>query len=252
MLAVIHHLNKKYKVDLSKPLDISIALKEGNTVNAYYAPDFKTDPVRMGDWVGEVKQGAPVNFRNIFFNPHGNGTHTECVGHISRQNITINQCLRKFFFIAELISVKPEKIGSDRVIVKKQLESLSAKNYLRGGAVVLRTLPNSKSKLIRNYSGTNPPYLHHEAVAFMLSLGIEHLLIDTPSVDKEQDGGKLLAHKTFWNYKNGKKEKKSSRTITELIYVQDTIPDGRYLLNLQIAGFENDAAPGKPVLYKLL
>ena len=51
----------------------------------------------MGDWVGDVKQGGSVNFRNISFNPHGNGTHTECVGHISKEDFSINQCLKKFF-----------------------------------------------------------------------------------------------------------------------------------------------------------
>ena len=40
-------------------------------------------------------------------------------------------------------------------------------------------------------------------------------------------------------------------TITELIYVPDDIPDGLYLLNLQIASFEIDVSPSKPVLYQI-
>ena len=40
-------------------------------------------------------------------------------------------------------------------------------------------------------------------------------------------------------------------TITEMIYVNNTIQDGSYLLNLQFASFENDASPSKPVLYKI-
>jgi hypothetical protein len=39
-------------------------------------------------------------------------------------------------------------------------------------------------------------------------------------------------------------------TITEMIYVPDNV-DGSYLLNLQIASFENDASPSKPVLYSV-
>lgn len=250
MLATIEHRNKKFKADLSKPLDISIPLREGkNTVNAYFAPRFKLEPVRAGNWIGEVKQGAPVNFRNIFFNPHGNGTHTECAGHISKAGFTINRCLEEFFFVAELISIRPEKKGTDRVINKKQLELLSGKKYMKGGAVILRTLPNGKNKLSRNYSGTNPPYLSHEAVSYLVSLGINHLLVDLPSVDREEDGGKLLAHKAFWN---NRYPGSRGRTITELIYVPGRIPDGTYLLNLQVPGFENDAAPSKPVLYKIM
>ncbi len=41
-------------------------------------------------------------------------------------------------------------------------------------------------------------------------------------------------------------------TITEMIYVSDEVEDGDYILNLQIASFENDASPSKPVLYKIL
>jgi hypothetical protein len=41
-------------------------------------------------------------------------------------------------------------------------------------------------------------------------------------------------------------------TITEFIYVPNTIEDGTYFLNLLIAPFENDATPSKPVLYEIL
>ena len=69
-----------------------------------------------------------------------------------------------------------------------------------------------------------------------------------PSIDKERDDGKLLAHHAFWQYPNNTKQ---DRTITELIYVHNNIMDGAYLLNIQIASFENDASPSKPVLYNL-
>jgi hypothetical protein len=35
-------------------------------------------------------------------------------------------------------------------------------------------------------------------------------------------------------------------------FVSDEVKDGTYLLNLQIASFENDASPSKPVLYAIL
>lgn len=76
-----------------------------------------------------------------------------------------------------------------------------------------------------------------------------HLLIDLPSVDKEHDGGKLTAHKTFWNYP---KAPRKEATITEMIFVPNAVKDGLYLLNLQVAPFENDASPSRPVIYPLL
>jgi hypothetical protein len=40
-------------------------------------------------------------------------------------------------------------------------------------------------------------------------------------------------------------------TITELAFVPDDVKDGLYLLNLQVAPFDNDAAPSRPLLFRL-
>jgi arylformamidase len=249
MFCNINHKGKTYKVDFDQPIDISIPLRSGaENVSAWYVDPVKIEPVHMGEWVGEVKQGAAVNFRNISFNPHGNGTHTECVGHISNEDHSINQCLQKFFFTAELITLLPEeRSGGDRVITKKQLEIM-----LQGKqpeAVVIRTLSNPPEKINAQYSKTNPPYLLEEAALYLHECGVSHLLIDLPSVDKEVDGGKLLAHRAFWQYPA---HTQFHRTITELIYVPNYVMDGLFILNLQIASFENDASPSKPVLYRVV
>ena len=248
MVTKITFKGTSYNLDLDKPIDISIPLRTGKeNVNAWYSNPVTIEPVRMGDWVGDVKQGGSVNFRNIMFNPHGNGTHTECVGHISKEDYTINQSLKKFFFMAELITILPDETPEgDHIITKQHIENcLDGK---RPEAIVIRTLDNHISKINRQYSNTNPPYLHHEAAEYIDQLGIDHLLIDLPSVDKEVDGGKLLAHHAFWQYPHNTK---TTRTITEMIYVPNTIFDGTYLLNLQIASFENDASPSKPLLFQL-
>ena len=99
------------------------------------------------------------------------------------------------------------------------------------------------------YSHTNPPYLLEEAAVYLREKGIKHLLIDLPSVDKEQDGGKLLAHNAFWNTVG---EIRFDATITEFIYVPNRSEDGEYLLNLMVAPFENDATLSKPILYKII
>lgn len=249
MIATVFHSGREYKVDLFQPLDISMPLSsEKNTASAWYVEPMKIEPVVMGNWVGDVNQGASVNFRNVFFNPHGNGTHTECVGHISKEFITINQSLKRFFFVAELITVLPVQLDNgDYVITAKQLQE-SLQDAGKPEALVIRTLGNGPEKLHVNYSNTNPVYVLKEAIEFLNRIGVEHLLIDMPSVDKEADGGKLEAHHAFWNYPENTRFQK---TITELIYVPNEISDGTYLLNLQIAPFENDASPSKPVLYKV-
>ena len=90
--------------------------------------------------------------------------------------------------------------------------------------------------------------MEEAAAIYLREIGVEHLLIDLPSVDREVDEGKLLSHNAFWNTSG---EIRFQATITELIFVADAIEDGQYLLHLQIAPFHNDATPSKPVLYKL-
>lgn len=239
--------------DLSQPLDISIPLSNSDkNPIAWYIEKPVIEPVRFGEWVGKVSEGSSTNFNNIFFNPHGHGTHTECLGHITKEFYSINQCLKQFFFVAELISVQPEKIEEDLVITLEQIQK--ALNGKTPQAIIIRTLPNDEAKTSKNYSNTNPAYLSEEAAIFIREIGIKHLLIDLPSVDREEDEGKLLAHKAFWNVKDVNVLNPDARmdcTITEMIFVEDYIKDGTYLLNLQIASFENDASPSKPILYKI-
>lgn len=238
---------KEMVADLSKPNDISIPLKEGSpAVNCFYAPPFEAFPVVAGEFVGSTLQGGPVNFLNIRLNPHGNGTHTECVGHIAKEPYTINQTLKKYFHIARLISVMPAKNkAGDRIIEKHQLQEWEEQGRWVD-ALVIRTIPNDEGKKTRNYSGTNPPYLSAEAAAYLNSVGVEHLLIDLPSIDREEDAGALAAHKAYWGYPENTR---TNATISELVFVPDALVDGYYLLDLQTASFELDVSPGKPVLY---
>lgn len=249
MIATIFHSGKEYKVDFFKPIDISMPLTDdAASTSAWYVEPMKLEPVVMGDWVGDVNRGGSVNFRTVTFNPHGNGTHTECVGHISKEFYTINKSLTRFFFVAELITVLPLQSDSgDFVITRSQLETLLSESG-KPEAIVIRTLGNGANKLVTNYSNTNPPYILKEAIDYLNDLGVIHLLIDMPSIDRESDGGKLEAHHAFWNYPENTQLHK---TITEFIYVPNEINDGTYILNLQIAPFENDASPSKPVLYKV-
>lgn len=235
-------------VDLSKPLDLSLPIKaQRGKGRAWYIDAPEAWPVKLGDWVGSVQEGASVNFNNWYFNPHAHGTHTECVGHISEAFHSVHNLLKKHFFLAEVISVAPENRKDDWVISEKQLKHLLKDK--KPEAIVIRTLPNLAAKKSKKYSNTNWPYLEEQAAVYLRELGVLHLLIDLPSVDKEKDEGKLLAHKAFWNYPDNTQ---FNATITEFIFVKNSIKDGSYLLNLQTASFVNDATPSRPVLYKII
>ena len=248
MLATIQINSKKYQIDLSQPLDISMPLKASkDNVNAWYIGEPKIAPEVIDGATISVAQGASVNFNTITFNPHAHGTHTECAGHVTDKVYSVNKNLKQFFFLAEVITVAPEKEGDDFVISKKQLRF--ALGNKKRDAVVVRTIPNLKEKKSKQYSNTNWPYFTREAIEVLVKKDVKHLLIDLPSIDKEYDEGLLEGHHTFFNTQA---KVRLDATITEFIYVSNKIEDGTYFVNLQIAPFENDASPSKPILYKVL
>jgi arylformamidase len=249
------HRSTRFSGDFSQPIDLSIPTKANlDSAVAWYVAPTQIDTVRSNRFVGSVAEGGSVNFRNIQFNPHGNTTHIECVGHISKEVFSVNKCYQKFSHIAQLITINPVDYSGeisefnqkvDRVITREQLVNVLAEGY---EAVILRTMPNSSHKLHQNWNNTNWPYLLPEAASFLREIGVKHLLLDLPSVDREEDGGLLLAHHAFWNYPE---QPRMEATITEMIFVPDHVVDGIYLLQLQMASFENDASPCKPVIYEL-
>jgi kynurenine formamidase len=240
---------QKYQADLSKPLDISLPIREGLTANpsCYWAEAVQFDTITMGSFVGSVKQGGSVNYQRLIITPHGNGTHTECVGHISADpTYTLNSLLPSFHFTAQLISLTPQKSNDGDTIIS--LDQVKEKFQPGVKALIIRTIPNPSEKKTLQYSGTNPAYMDADVLRFLVENGVDHFLIDLPSIDKEVDGGKLAAHKAFWKYPESIRK---HATITELVYADNSIQDGLYLLNLQIISLEMDASPSKPVLYKL-
>lgn len=256
MIAEITHRGRSFKVDLSRPVDLSLPLGEQGP-RAWHVGPVVMEPVRARDEAGvekvyAVKDGAPVNFRNVSFNPHGHGTHTESVGHISHDVHPVGNLLKRYFFTAQVVSVRPETRRApdqreDRVITLEQLRQLV--NERPPEALVLRTLPNDAEAGARQWSGSNPCYLQSTACAWLRSIGVKHLLLDLPSVDREEDGGVLAAHHAFWDFPA---TLDLERTITEMIHAPSTAPDGDYLLELQLPHLINDAAPSRPVLYAML
>lgn len=247
--------DRQYKVNLDRPIDISIPYNTApNSARAWYLEPMTIEPVRTEHFLGSVAEGGNVNFRNISFNPHGHGTHTECVGHIAEEVFSINTELKQFYACAALISYRPKKPNnlhtwmsdSDLVIGKDLLDNIPNTDNI--DALIIRTLPNNEDKLHRDYSAKNPPYLTESCMQGIVDLDIKHLLIDLPSVDREEDGGKLRCHHLFWEHPVNTRHDK---TITEFIYVPEEVEDGVYLLELQVAPFENDASPSRPLIYRL-
>ena len=257
--------------DAGNPIDISIPLRfNGPQPNAYGVEPASSEACEYGTLVGDTRRGGSCNFERYTFIPHCNGTHTECIGHITNERISVRDCLQDAFVQAKLISLEPALANqiddnyvvefgkTDLVITRSMLaEALDASPPgVELDALIVRTLPNEDGKLIQRYQGGNvPPYFTTEAMDFLVKSGVKHLVVDLPSIDRLYDDGKLSNHRIFWNVEQESFEKhrrsRISSTITELVYVPNEVEDGEYLLNLQIAPFESDCAPSRPLLFRV-
>ena len=266
---------RRYSFQTEKGMDLSISMNP-NGPRAWYVEPMRIEPVRTEQFLGSVAEGGAVNFRDVYFNPHGHGTHTENVGHIVDTDVPVVRSIGSSHYMAKLVTVVlmrqdatqgvsqgatqgasqdlPQDLSQnletgasqgDWVVDEESLEGFD----LKVDALIIRTKPNDHSKVQRQYSGTNFPYLTISAMQRIVDAGVQHLLIDLPSVDREEDGGALAAHHLFWNVPV---EPNFQKTITELIYIPNEIADGMYVLNLQVSNFANDAAPSRPMLFDLV
>lgn len=255
---------RSYVFNLNAPIDVSIPLMfNGPQPNAYDVQPAVSVPCEAGALVGDTRRGGSVNFEQYTFIPHCNGTHTECVGHITHERISVRDCLHDVFVLAQLVSVETEQVTSGDLVISRDAianglnsNKTQADIDVRGpSALIVRTLPNDDSKLTWQYGEFVPPYFSADAMWLIVESGVTHLLVDIPSIDRIFDEGKLENHRIFWNVEEGSFEPnettRRNSTISELIYVPNEVADGEYLLNLQIAPFASDCAPSRPVLFAI-
>lgn len=238
-----------FEFDSTAGIDISTPIRFSNeNLSAFGVGSPQKSPYKVGEFVGSVDHNGSCNCDVVTLLPHCHGTHTECVGHVLKRPVSVSDVFKSDFFMAQVVTVKPE---SDGKISRSILEKIDVQNI---DALVIRTLPNGDDKLSRVYDD-QAAYVSKEAIEWMNQKKIEHLLVDFPSLDPIWDGGKLEAHRTFWNLTADQKEIDSKtwshKTITELVYVPEVIQDGTYILNLQTSHLMLDAVPSTPILYPL-
>jgi len=254
--------NKSYLINFSEFNDLSIPINfNGQQPNTYNVEIASSSPYKDDNFIGDTRKGGPCNFETYKITPHCNGTHTECIGHITNQRISIKDSLDDVFFKSTLISVTPTKnkesyipnLNSDDLVITRQMlhEKLNDISSLFLEGLIIRTRPNSTKKMSQDYMESTPPFFTIEAMQYIRDRGVKHLLVDVPSVDRLFDDGHLSCHNIFWNTKEKKYNSSTKNyTITEMIYVDNKIEDGLYLLNLQIPSFVSDAAPSRPIIFK--
>ena len=121
-----------FEVNFSKGNDISIPINfNGAQPNTYGVEGAASKPYQDGQFIGDTRKGGPCNFETYSFTPHCNGTHTECIGHITDERVSVLTSLNQEMIRATLVSVIPKNTienytpklnKEDLVITKEDLE----------------------------------------------------------------------------------------------------------------------------------
>lgn len=258
---------REVRIDFSRPFDLSVELDfQGPQARHFGAPRAGSQPYSLPGFPGSVARGGSCNCESITLIPHCNGTHTECVSHLTREPLYAQRIVPRGLLPALLISARPVQSdqtsessdpaphAGDSVVTRVALQAAwPAELPFKPRALVIRTLPNEPAKRTRDYTDITPPYLTREAAQYLVERGIEHLVVDLPSIDRTHDDGRLTAHRLFFGLPAAEtalaRATRPKCTITELAYIADEAVDGTYLLQVQVPAINGDAVPSRPLLY---
>ena len=245
----VEYKSRSYFIKTDQGIDLSLKNNFDNKNPIFFkAKQSSLNPVQIGGFKGDIKQGGSCNVGIASIDIHCTGTHTECISHVSESETKIVDVCPRSFIPSQLISLKPDhisntsdsyhaKIASDLVISKKMLVS-KIKDQI--SSLIIRTLPNTSLKKNRNYDLEIAPFFTSDAIKYLSKLSVQHLLVDLPSIDKADDGGILGNHHEFF---------KKGKTISELLYIPNSVEDSFGFLQIQIPNWNLDAAPSRPIFY---
>lgn len=245
--------------------------------NAFDLLDATERPVAHPGFSGSIERGASCNCRRLELTPHANGTHTEAIGHLTATELSPADCLPDGPMAAILISVDPVPLADtsetyrgtsapdDLVITRERIADavdgsplsqrvLAPDEAEPHVACVIRTPSLNIDRETQRWAGTNPPFPTTAAITWLADRGVSHLVTDLPSVDREDDGGDLPNHRTWWDIVDPDNPIDTDtparqRTITEMVDVPDPLRDGDYLLQIDVPPLQTDAVPSRPLLF---
>ena len=251
MVTEIHYNNKVFSVDTDNGIDLSIRNDFSGRAPTFYGseqPRYKA--LRSGNFVGDIKKGGSCNVPIVTLDIHCTGTHTESISHVIDSEVKITDVCPNGMIPTYLVSVElceanetnesyHSDIVNDKLITKKELQKNIPESC---SGLIIRTIPNDDSKKTRDYHLKPAPFFTNDAIDHINELGVKHLLVDIPSLDKANDGGQLGNHKKFF---------KQGKTISELLFIPNDLKDGFGFLQIQIPNWGLDAAPSRPIFYSI-
>lgn len=251
LIAELDWRDQRLRIDFAAAVPIAIPLLPNGAQPAFFAPaPMSASALQLDGFTGDVRHGGSCNVAVLEWAPHCHGTHTECIGHILDQNVFVLDTIEESPCLARLISLAASPETS--AITLQQIEQALPDGLENYAALIIRTLPNDNSKLSRNYAAEPEyPVLDQAAMHYLAASGLQHLLLDTPSLDAA-DNATLSNHRLWWGLESADDYKQSAanrRSVTEMIFVPDVVADGDYWLELQLSPLQSDATPSRPMLY---
>lgn len=264
---------RRWRVQLDTPIDLAMPLDfEGPQPSLWGLPRAGVEPVCVGAFVGDVRAGGSVNCATVTVTPHGNGTHTESVAHITDIALAPHTLVSPGLCTALLVRVPSVALdvsgehydgtsaSTDRVVTREQLivgwarawDVAACEPMASIDALVVALTPSPHWRT--RGEDPNPPYFTVAAMDWLREHVTRHLLVELPSVDRADDGGGTPNHHRFWEVPAGgvHTEAPSQRTITEWLDVPEDASEGLYLLELALPAWLTDAVPSRPQLYRLM
>jgi len=225
--------------------DAGRVVSKETSLNCFHLPQMTISPVEGEGFIGDMTQGGTCNVDLLTFTPH-NITHLETSAHILAEGgkfvSDIPQLnLTGICYLADLshntgdITLNDIKEVLDRIklpishLAIKTRASLLNTNYDFSGKDFLSITPEAAKEISRFQ-------LNGEKVSI--------LLLDLPSADPENDGGKLLTHRAFFEIPRKVHEftDKTSKAIVELAHFGD-LEEGYYYCVLSPPRIRTNAVP---------
>lgn len=235
------------RVMIDEPIEISVPLRFDATQSYPFGIQHPRRK-RLFDLQGEDR-GCICD--EISFCPHTHTTHVESAAHVDPKTPSTLNILRRLppLLTALLVDAPlckqsnqiAEALLVDNIKVHCTIEKPSSID-----ALILRT--GSVSLVISSFS-LGFSFITTQTLSKINELcpALRVLLIDSVSIDPENDNGQLLAHRSF--LLSGVP---NDRLVVELCHLPHSITPGVYALSLNAAAFDaSDAIPCRPVIYSL-
>ena len=243
---------------------------DGASPHAFGLPAAREVPFPIGGGrVLRVEDGASVNCDGLHLHPHGDGCHAESVAHVLPADDARALAGRAMLAATPpllcglLLDVATEPLGAtgeryaglhdaaDRVLARRALErawqdARAVALDLPVEALLLRVYRPPLAESF-DFSGSAAPYPTAEALDLLVGLGARWLIVDLPSIDREDDGGSTPNHRRWWGLDGGDGHALDGppalRGIVELARFPAALPAGPVAVALGLAPIESDAVP---------